>query len=166
MGRCTAQGPRGHLRDTGTSLWPHLVELDRAEDVNAFGEELLDVAEQVGVHRGTGDNESRTIRGTGDWQGRREGTGTVRGHGDRWDVRAVWGHKGRRTWGCGWRMWGESQHGDLRHMGIIKGYWDGLGTQGPPKDVGTMGGYWDNLGYEDCHRDTGTVGEHWDHLEP
>lgn len=49
----------------GCPHWPHLVELDRAEDVNAFGEELLDVAEQVGVHGGTGDGDIRTVRDIG-----------------------------------------------------------------------------------------------------
>lgn len=41
---------------------PHLVELNRAEDVNAFREELLDVAEQVGVHGGAEDGDNSTIR--------------------------------------------------------------------------------------------------------
>lgn len=55
-------GTLGTLGDTGMSPWPHLVELNGAEDVNAFGEELLDVAEQVGVHGGAGDGDTRTVR--------------------------------------------------------------------------------------------------------
>jgi len=42
----------------GMPPWPHLVELDGAEDVDALGEELLDVAEQVGVHGSTGDGDT------------------------------------------------------------------------------------------------------------
>lgn len=94
---------------------PHLVELNRTEDVNAFGEELLDVAEQVGVHGGTedGDNstirDAETIRGQGEhtWgksgnagivseQGKeteRQRTQRLTGYQHRWATRTIWVHK-------------------------------------------------------------------------
>lgn len=115
------QGPEWPLETFGdmeTSLWPHLVELDRAEDVNAFGEELLDVAEQVGVHGGAGDGDSRTVRDTGTVKylrkpgdvgpgaqalpgDKRMGTQRCRdGQGTRGrfrDTGTVWGHKDKGT---------------------------------------------------------------------
>lgn len=67
---------------------PHLVELNRAEDVNAFGEELLDVAEQVGVHGGTEDGDNSTIRDAE----------TVRGQGERYVGNArIVGEQGKET---------------------------------------------------------------------
>lgn len=50
----------GKARPLGTS---DLIELHRAEHVNTFREQLLDVAQEVGVHWGTGwrekSNQSR-----------------------------------------------------------------------------------------------------------
>ena len=41
---------------------PHLVELHGAEDVDPLGEQLVDVAQQVGVHRSAEDqSESRAV---------------------------------------------------------------------------------------------------------
>lgn len=55
-------GPLAMFRYTVVSPRPHLVELNRAEDVNALREKLLDVAEQMGVHGGTEDMDTGTVR--------------------------------------------------------------------------------------------------------
>lgn len=106
-----SSGTLGTFGDMGMSPWPHLVELDRAEDVNAFGEELLDVAEQVGVHGRAGDGDTRTVRDTG----------TVKYLGEPGDVGA--GTQGLSgDMGMGTQRWSED-------AGMVRRYWDGLGTQ-------------------------------------
>lgn len=124
------------------SPWPHLVELDRAEDINALGEELLDVAEQVGVHGGTGD--TRTVRDTGqartsESRGRRGqrwsgdmGTQMVRGCTDGLGTQR---QRNMTERGCG----DSQQHGD----GHRTDRRDNPGTQGPwgsSRDKGTVWG--------------------------
>lgn len=164
LGALGDMGTRGALGDMGMSPWPHLVELDRAEDVNAFGEELLDVAEQVGVHGGTGDGDTRTVRDIGPvtylrkpgnvgagTEGLSGDTGmeTLRCSEDAGMVRRYWDSLGtqRQEHEDGQWMWRQSgnvgmvkdtetrQLRDARHLGIVRGYWDSQGERGDGWDI-------------------------------
>lgn len=131
------------------SPWPHLVELDRAEDVNAFGEELLDVAEQVGVHGGAGDGDTRRVRDTGTVKYLRKpgdvGAGTQGLSGDT---------------GMGTQRWSED-------AGTVRRYWDRLGTQrqGNMRMGGGCGDSQGTGGWSRTWRDEAIVGRkaHGDH---
>lgn len=124
---------------------PHLVELNRAEDVNAFGEELLDVAEQVGVHGGTEDGDNSMIRDAE----------TVRGQGeDMWGMQGLSGNKGRRL--------RDREHKVCQGIPRQMGYKDSLGTQKQSVELGDGQWMWGKSG----NTETATEhrrGAHGDH---